>query len=301
MLSEMNETMDIRSAIRRRISVRHYEGRPVPDHLSEDVIASGEESVALDCSIPVRFHLVKQGRLIASRLTPLTGTRLFFGSAPHFIVVTSEERPLFMLNMGFRMEQMILYATQIGLGTCWIGGMFNEKRISDFMGLEERERVVALTPIGYPDTSIVGRAAHGIIELGAMNLGRRKALREIAFGATWGTPLQSDDSKLLGALECARLAPSWANTQPWRFLACEEEVILAADTRGRYGNVRQGKHYYRLDVGIAMAHFLLSAREMGCSGKWCVTGFDPATVAVEHAIPKGYEVLGIYKGYNCTF
>jgi len=37
------------------------------------------------------------------------------------------------------------------------------------------------------------------------------------------------------------------------------------------------------------------AREMGWSGRWYATGFGPATVAVEHAIPDGYEVLGIYR------
>lgn len=203
-----------------------------------------------------------------------------------------------MVNLGFRMEQMILYATQKGLGTCWIGGMFSEERISRFMSLRKGERLIALTPIGYPDTSIVGRAAHDVIELGAMNFGRRKALREIAFGSTWETPLQSMDSELLEALECARLAPSWANTQPWRFLACQKEVIAVADAKRRYGNVRQGKHYYRLDVGIAMAHFFIAAEEMGWSGSWYVTGFDPAKVAMEHGIPEGYEVLGIYKRHN---
>ena len=205
---------------------------------------------------------------------------------------------MFMLNMGFRMEQMIIYATQNGLGTCWIGGMFNEKRISDSLSLDKSERIIALTPIGYPDTSIIGRTAHGIIELGAMSLGRRKALPEIVFGSSWETPLESDDSELLEALECARLAPSWANTQPWRFLASKDEVIAVADTRGKYGNVNQGKHYYRLDVGIAMAHFFLSAREMGWGGGWHVSGFDRTRVAIEHAIPKGYEVLGIYRRHN---
>jgi nitroreductase len=296
----MNETIDIRSAIRRRISVRHYKERPVPDNILEDVIISGEKSVALDGSIRVRFHLFKEGRLVTNRMARLTGTRLLFGSAPHFIVATSEDKPLFMVNMGFRMEQMILRATQKGLGTCWIGGMFTEERIRSLMSLEKSERIVALTPIGYPDTSWLGRATHDVIELGAMKQGRRKALREIAFGATWETPLQSDDSELLEALECARLAPSWANTQPWRFLVWQRKVIAVANTKGKYGNVRQGKRYYRLDVGIAMAHFFLVAREMGWSGSWYVTGFDGTRIAIEHAIPEGYEVLGIYERHSYT-
>jgi hypothetical protein len=44
-----------------------------------------------------------------------------------------------------------------------------------------------------------------------------------------------------------------------------------------------------------MAHFFLAAKEMGWDGKWQVTGFDPARVAKAHAIPEGYEVLGIYR------
>jgi hypothetical protein len=34
---------------------------------------------------------------------------------------------------------------------------------------------------------------------------------------------------------------------------------------------------------------------MGWSGSWQVAGFDPAQVAKAHAIPDGYEVLGIYR------
>jgi len=49
-------------------------------------------------------------------------------------------------------------------------------------------------------------------------------------------------------------------------------VLAVADARGKYGNVRQGKHYYRLDVGIAMAHFFLAAREMRWTGTWDATG-----------------------------
>jgi nitroreductase len=290
-----DQSMNVRSAIRKRISIRHYESRPVPQEILQAVVKSGESSVALDGSIKIRFHLIEEGRLVAGRMTYLTGARFLFGSSPHFIIATSEEKPLFMLNMGFRMEQMILFATQQGLGTCWVGGMFTEERIGDFLGLSRGERVIVLTPLGYPDNSFYGRMAHDVIELGAMNFGRRKPLSQIAFGAEWGSPLETEDEVLLEALECARLAPSWVNSQPWRFLVTGKEIIAVADARGRYSSVRDGKHFYRLDVGIAMSHFFLAAKEMGWSGSWQVTGFDPAQVAKAHAIPDGYEVLGVYR------
>ena len=285
----------IRSTIRQRISVRHYESRPVPDEILQSVVKSGEDSLALDDGIRVRFHLIEEGKLVAARMTYLTGARFLFGSSPHFIIATSEEKPLFMSNMGFRMEQMILFATQQGLGTCWVGGMFTEERIGGFLGLDKGERVIVLTPLGYPDTSFYGRVAHDIIELGAMNFGRRKPLKQIAFGPGWGSPLETEDKELLEVLECVRLAPSWVNAQPWRFLVAGKEIIAVAGARGRYSGVRDGKRYYRLDVGIAMSHFFLAAKEMGWSGSWQVTGFDPVQVARAHAIPDGYEVLGIYR------
>ena len=276
--------------------MRHYERKPVPDESLQSVVKSGENSLALDDGIRVRFYLIKEGKPVAARMTYLTGARFLFGSSPHFIIATSEEKPLFMLNMGFRMEQMILFATQRGLGTCWVGGMFTEERIGGFLGLDKGERVIALTPLGYPDTSFYGRVAHDIIELGAMNFGRRKPLNQIAFGSDWGSPLDTEDKELLEALECARLAPSWVNAQPWRFLVSGKEIIAVADARGRYSSIRDGKRYYRLDAGIAMSHFFLAAKEMGWGGgSWQVTGFDPAQVAKAHAIPADYEVLGIYK------
>ncbi len=287
--------MNIREAIRRRISVRHYKSQPVPEEILQSVVKFGASSVALDDKIKIRFHLIEEGRQVAERMMYLTGARFLFGSSPHFIIATSEEKPLFMLNMGFCMEQMILFATEQGLGTCWIGGLFTEERIGTLLGLEKNERVIALTPIGYPDTSFYGRMTHDLIELGAANFGRRKPLKQIVFGSEWGSPLETEGSELIEALECARLAPSWVNVQPWRFLVNGKEIIAVADASGRYSSVRDGKHYYRLDVGIAMSHFFLAAKEMGWDGKWQVTGFDVAQVASEYAIPAGYEVLGIYR------
>ena len=287
--------MTIRETIRRRFSVRHYQPKPVPDKTLRAVEKSGETSLALDDRIRVKFHLIKEGKLVAEQMTFFTGGRWLFGSSPHFIIATSEEKPGFMMNTGFRMEQVILFAAGLGLGTCWIGGLFTEKRIGAFLGLDKNERVIALTPLGYPDTSFYGRTIHSVMHLNTPQPSKRKPLEQIVFGSRWGTPLETQDSGLLEVLECTRLAPSWTNSQPWRFLVDKNETIAVADASGRNLSVRDGKHYYRLDVGIAMAHFFLAAKELGSTGKWQVTRFNPAQVAEQHAVPAGYEVLGIYR------
>jgi nitroreductase len=292
-ISKKGKSISIHSIIRQRFSVRHYTSKPIPEEILASVVKAGETSLALDKNIKVRFHLIKEGKLVAEQMTFFTGGRWLFGSAPHFVIATSEETPLFMMNMGFRMEQMILFATTKGLGTCWVGGLFTEKRIGVFLGLDKGERVIALTPLGYPDTSVYGRIIQSVGHLGAPDTRRRKPLEQIVFGSQWGSPFETKDDELLEVLECTRLAPSWTNSQPWRFLIDKNETIALADTR--VSSIRDSKHYYRLDVGIAMAHFFLTARELGWKGGWNVTGFDPAQVAQQHAIPQGYKVLGIYR------
>src|SRR4030042_1411016 len=144
-------------------------------------------------------------------MTFLTGGRWLFGSSPHFLIATSEETLLFMMNIGFRMEQVILFATAQGLGTCWIGGLFTEARIGSFLGLDKGERVIALTPLGYPDTSFYGRTIHSIVHLGGPDSRRRKSLEQIVFGSRRGSPRGAKDDELLEVFECTRLAPSWTN------------------------------------------------------------------------------------------
>lgn len=44
----------------------------------------------------------------------------------------------------------ILAAAQIGLGTCWIGGM-NTPKVKDLLGIPQNHYIACLTPLGYPD------------------------------------------------------------------------------------------------------------------------------------------------------
>ena len=45
---------------------------------------------------------------------------------------------------------MILEAYELGLGTCWIGA-FKEDETKEILNIPDHVRVVAMTPLGYPD------------------------------------------------------------------------------------------------------------------------------------------------------
>ena len=54
-----------------------------------------------------------------------------------------------MEDFGYQFEKIILRATDLGLGTCWIGGIFNRSRFADKAGVREDEVLPAISPLGY--------------------------------------------------------------------------------------------------------------------------------------------------------
>jgi nitroreductase len=85
------------------------------------------------------------------------------------------------VDVAIAFEHMILAATDIGLGTCWIGGFDNEK-VKNILEIPPRIQIVALTPIGYPinTENISGKGKKIIIRST-----KRKSLREIIHYDIW--------------------------------------------------------------------------------------------------------------------
>jgi nitroreductase len=69
----------------------------------------------------------------------------------------------YLVDVGISMEHLVLAATNLGLGTCWIGG-FDEKRVKELLNIPETIKVVAMTPVGYPsDDGVRNKIARKII------------------------------------------------------------------------------------------------------------------------------------------
>ncbi len=54
------------------------------------------------------------------------------------------------MNVGIAVSFMMLRATEMGLGTCWIG-MFDEDNIKTRFGLPQGMRIVNILAVGHPD------------------------------------------------------------------------------------------------------------------------------------------------------
>jgi len=170
------------------------------------------------------------------------------------------------------MEKIILCATDIGLGTCWLGGTFTKSGFAQKISAAEGELVPAVTSVGYI-------AQRGGLEDGMrrfVGADHRLPRENLFFREKFGSPLSPDEAGVYSVpLEMVRLGPSASNKQPWRIVK-EGRLwhFYLRRTKG-YGNSFTFRllglaDLQRVDMGIAMSHFELTAGELGLKGTWAV-------------------------------
>lgn len=249
--------MDILAAIHQRVSVRSYTDHPVDQALLERLLDFADRAEPLT-ETPPRIALVSGIERVKRVLTFMVGSYGLVQSAPHLLVgILPQESDMARIDMGFVLEQVILEATQLGLGSCWITGTYDAEEAGDAAELEPGEVAAAVCALGHPTEEGYGRLHNTIIRRLAGGH-RRKALHEIVFSQRWGEPWSPEDADpaLATMLEHARLAPSAHNAQPWRFIVAGDRISLTVV-----------KPMF-IDAGIVMSHVTLAAPAAGCPGAW---------------------------------
>ena len=156
---------------------------------------------------------------------------------------------------GYLVEGIILQATSMGLQTCWIGGFFRPEVLKQAIDIGEKEEILAITPIGY---GVSKKSTRDRIMSLAIRAHRRKPLEKLL------TQSEIPPTPWIRyALDAARLSPSAANRQPWRFTVDSNSIMISTSKGPRLSRVSR-----RLDCGIAMLHLELGARAHDGEGKW---------------------------------
>ena len=272
-MSSNPSTPSIIEIIRQRSSWRKYEATPL----------RVEDRRRLDDYLPslppapftglCRFRIVE-----AFKSDPAQARRLgTYGSihgATTFIVgaVTRGHRDLELY--GFQMENIILFATSLGLGTCWLGGTFNRSGFGQLIGIQDGETIPAVSPVGYAP---VERSVRDRLVRWSANSKNRFDWDRLFFEST-GAPLaQEQAGPYATVLEMVRLAPSASNKQPWRIFKesgrpiyhffLERTTIYNQMAKALTG---EGWDIQRLDMGIAVCHFERAAQALNLEGHWDV-------------------------------
>ena len=255
----MSELLNI---IRSRRSVRTFDGRGLG---SEDLakLMQYSEEITNPFGVPVRFVFLGASRELSSPV--LVGEKLYVAGAVHRV-------PNMEAAYGYSFEKLILRATEMGIGTVWIGGTMNRAAFEKACRLDKDEIMPCITPVGYA-------AEHMSVRESLMRKGvkadSRKSAAELFFEGSFRTPLPlaaASEAWLPDLFEMVRLAPSAVNKQPWRILHKDGAYHFYEKKDKGYVSDAVGD-MQKIDVGIALCHFIAGLEEQG------------RTYAVETAAP----------------
>ncbi|OFW56645.1 MAG: hypothetical protein A2V52_02015 [Actinobacteria bacterium RBG_19FT_COMBO_54_7] len=152
--------MDVFEAIEKRHSVRDFDaGREVPSETVETLLQAACKAPTAGNIQPWRFCVVRRPDLKGELAEAALG-QSFVSQAPVVIVVCadldvhasaygSRGAELYALqDCAAAAENILLCATALGLGSCWVGA-FKEDRVVSALGLSRNVRPLALIPVGH--------------------------------------------------------------------------------------------------------------------------------------------------------
>ncbi len=247
--------MDLYQAILARRSVRRY----APTPLNKQLLAQIDEIV--NHARP----LVPGNRFRVMRRDVFAGEDLIFAmggygqvlTPPHYLVgsIVGDHHPL--VDMGFRMEQMAVEMTQLGIGTCFIGSLGQEHNVRVRFRLPAETRIGAFLLFGAPAEDAGGRMINAVM--------RRKggataklAAKSLFFNGSFHSP-STPPAHLARLIEAARNAPSANNAQPWRFLWYDGALYLFVRRQNLAYGAGIGVQEYRFfDGGVCMSNISMA-------------------------------------------
>jgi nitroreductase len=188
--------MDI---VLKRKSIRKYKSDPVPEDKLRYVLEAARQApswanqqcwkyiivtdeelkkkIAVSILPPPAIFPSSWDRSLLPEPKPPMRPRDWAAQAPIIIVGCAdpaksgrkEGKDYYLVDMGISMEHLMLAAAEQGLGTCWMGGGFDEAVVKEALNIPKEIRVVALTPLGYPDESPGPRPRRSLEEITSRN------------------------------------------------------------------------------------------------------------------------------------
>lgn len=224
-------------AIEKRKSRRSYKTKALPQEVMEVVsqmVDAVNEQAGLD------FVFVPDA-------TPFF--KIFTGKFS-MIIIAGPDTQKAREDCGFYGESIVLQCVYHGLGTCWVGGTYNENKVYEYLKLPSDKHIYGVITVGYAKNNF------SLLEKTMYNATHKK-------NKTYQDMFERCDAKLPEAyaygMKLVEMGPSAVNRRPVKF--CYENGILR-------GYVDEPYSDKSIDFGIAKLHFMIGAREKGINGNW---------------------------------
>ena len=138
--------MEFTEVVKLRRSIRRYKPDPVPDTALEKIFEAARLAPSGGNRQPCHLIVVKD-----PKLKKMLGIADWAVEAPVIIVGCTEATGQTDIAIAF--EHLVLSATDLGLGTCWMGRWGADAEIKKALNIPDNIRVLAVTPVGYPAES----------------------------------------------------------------------------------------------------------------------------------------------------
>ncbi len=262
----MTDLSALREAIRTRTSVRAFSDQALSHNVVASLRAAAESTRVGPFGTSVRFvHLEASRRRAEGDEARLRLGTYGFVAGPRGFIVCVAPRAGRLEDAGYLFERLILYATTLGVGTCWLAGTFDRQSFGEQVGLAKGEFIPAVSPIGFPAHR---RSLRERLVRAGVRANDRKDWDALFFNRNPGVPLAAQGAgRYADALEAVRRAPSASNKQPWRIVREGSAFRFLLKRTPGYGS-SLGFDVQRLDMGIGMCHFEIAALAAGLAGHW---------------------------------
>lgn len=150
--------MDVFEAIKIRKSIRRFSERAIEKEKLKQILEAARLAPSWKNWQCWSYIVIDDTQLIRElAATGGFGSNTWLRDAPCVIVACGDPKGsgdrndirYYAVDVAISMEQLVLAATDLGLGTCWIG-IFEESVLKSSLNIPDDLKIVALTPVGYP-------------------------------------------------------------------------------------------------------------------------------------------------------
>jgi len=272
--------MTFTNLIENRKSVREYQKKQLKSSEIKVLEEFLEEVNALRKNIDVDFVFIEDGW---QKEDILKGRAGYVGNpilAPHYIALLSEQQEGYLFNTAYILEQVVLKAVELNIGSCWVSVEKDANELKNDLGIDKPGEIVAMIALGYPKTHIPYTKKSASSRIG---------VEDFVFKGEWGKTASHEELEMMGIeriLHSIRLAPSWANLQPWKLIIDNDKIILSV------GGKDVDEKHLMLDAGIMMLYMEKAFNQEGLVAEWSIYTKELDGDFSEYNIPSEYSIIG---------
>lgn len=233
-------------AVEKRISCRSYQNKLLPADLLQKLEAKIHE---LNAESGLNFQFYHSEEL-TKPVIQMTAA-MFSGNIYAVAALVGGNDPISSEKVGYYGQELVLYATALGLGTCWVAGTYNPKSIHVEIGAEEK--LWDVIPIGFATEKVPKKQS-------MIRLMLRKKDRKIEQFVESEIAYHNLPKWIQKGAEAVRMGPSAVNQQPIRFQYHDGRIFAKIWKEGH------GLQYN--DMGIAKKQFEIGAAQHMVFGTW---------------------------------